>query len=205
MISIKKTLLFTVILFLVAFSGCGKKQVDTTINQESVRSIGNLVTIEGYYNNVAEYTKPAGVGLSHLGEKDRKIWCEYKGWARVGVNMKEVTLTQKGTNVTVTIPEAKVLDYGIDESTFTKESFVMNKDGFFNKNPISVDEQNKMINEAQETMKKQANGDEDLLKRAQDKAKNIIEGYINSLGEINGVTYNINFNYVATSDKNENE
>ncbi len=183
---------------LSVLTGCGNKQVDTTINQESVRALGNLVTLESYYNNVAEYNKPAEAGLTHIGEKDRKVWCEYEGWVRVGINMKEVSVTQNGNNVTVTIPEAKVIDSGINDDDLTEDSFIMNKDGFFNKNPITADEQNKIINEAKATMKEQAKGDEELLKRAQDRAKSIIEGYIDSLGEINGVTYNIEWEYTST-------
>lgn len=95
-----------------------------------------------------------------------------------------------GSDVEVTIPEAKVLSSSIEEKSLDEDSYVMSEDGW-NKNAITVDDQTKAIKKTQKGMVKEVKKNSALLLSAQDRAKTLIENYINQLGEANGCQYNI--------------
>ena len=46
-----------------------------------------MVTLETYYHNVAEVEKEAGSGITHWFEKDRKLWIEYTGIVKIGIDI----------------------------------------------------------------------------------------------------------------------
>ena len=197
-----KNLKYVYLLILLVFScfivlGCGKDtsdSLDNEITQEQISSIGKLATIECYYNNVAHLDKAKEDSdnlLTKLIGKDRKMWIEYTGFVRVGVDMKKVGITQNGSNVTVTMPDAEILDIGIVDDTFTEDSIITSDDSFFAKNKITYDDQKKMIEYAQEDMKTQMANDSALLEKSKTRAKSMIESYIHSMGEIKGTYYSI--------------
>ena len=158
-----------------------------------IRAICELATLECYYHNVAKSTKTKGSGLSHFGEKERKLWIEYTGVAKIGIDMSKVKMSVDGTNVTITVPEAKIINYEV--SSISKEDFIYSKDSWFNKNPISVEEETKAVEDAQEAMKLSVERNTSLLVSAQERAKVLIENYIRHLGEASGVSYRIEWEY----------
>jgi hypothetical protein len=158
-----------------------------------IRSICELATLECYYHNVAKSTKTKGSGLSHLGEKERTFWIEYTGVAQIGIDMSEVKMTVDGTNITITIPNAKLINYKVE--SISKDNYIYSADSWFNKNPISGEEQTKAVDEAQEEMKSSVESNTSLLVRAQERAKVLIENYIIRLGEASGVSYQIDWEY----------
>ena len=154
-----------------------------------IRSICNLATMECYYHNVAKSVKEKGSGIAHWGEKDRIFWIEYTGIAKVGINMAEVAMEVNGENVTVVLPQATLISCGIEE--IDESSFVYSKDSSWNKNPVSAEDQTAAVNQAQEDMKANVENDAALLASARDRAKKLIENYIEKLGEASGVEYTI--------------
>lgn len=158
-----------------------------------IRSICELATLKCYYHNVAKSTKTKGSGLSHLGEKERTFWIEYTGVAKIGIDMSEVKMIVEGTNVTITIPNAKLINYKVE--SISEDNYIYSADSWFNKNPISGEEQTKAVDQAQEEMKSSVESNTSLLVRAQDRAKVLIENYIIRLGEASGVSYQIDWEY----------
>lgn len=200
----KVKILSALILSLALFAGCKEKteqRKEPSIDQ--VRNICNLATVESYYHNVAKSVKPKGVGLSHIGENDRKFWIEYTGLARLGIDIGDVTMEVSGADVKITLPKAQVLSISIDMDSLGEESYISSQDGF-NSNKISAEDQTKAIKESQEQMKEKVMNDEKLLLMAQNRAKKLIENYLIQLGKTQGIDYKITWDLQGL-DTNEKD
>ena len=97
-----------IVLCLIGFGlGFGKQDVENLEkNISKIELSGDLVTLETYYHNVAEVKKEAGSGIAHWFEKDRKLWIEYTGIVKVGIDMSNVKIETNGNQITVFIPKA---------------------------------------------------------------------------------------------------
>lgn len=187
------------IMIAVTLMGCGNQEEAKVPEPEieQVRSICNLATVQCYYHNVAKSEKKAEKGITHLGEKDRKFWIEYTGIANLGIDVAEVKMKVDGTEIEVTLPEARLLNISIDRETLNEDSYISSADGL-NKNEITADDQTKAINQAQQEMEKTVAANTTLLLNAQNRAKKLIENYIVQLGEAAGVEYHITWIYSDT-------
>lgn len=172
---------------------CSDKKIP---DETQIKAICELSTLECYYNNVAKSTKEKGTGFTHTFEKEREFWIEYEGVAQIGIDMSLVTMEINDMNVTINIPSAKILNVGIVTDTLNEESYIISKDGFLNKNKITAEEQQMAIANAQAEMQKTVTENKALFERAEKKAKDLIENYINKLGEISGKRYNIIWNKI---------
>lgn len=183
-------------------TGCSKPIENKKSTEEpeitQIRSICELATLECYYHNVAKSVKTAGKGITHIGEKDRKFWIEYEGTVKLGIEMSKVKMAIEGDSITISIPEAKVLDVKVNEDSYNPDSYIESKDSF-NSNKITADDTTKAVNDAKKEMEKSAQQNSALLMNAQDRAKELIENYINQLGEATGNKYTINWEYLDNS------
>lgn len=156
-----------------------------------VRAICNLATLKTYYHNVAKIDKTK----NWIFQKDRELWIEYTGIATVGIDMSEVEMKVEGEKVEVFLPKAKLLSIDIDEEKIDEKSYYYSKDNAVFKNEIKPEDETSAINEAQTKMKESAENNTQLLKMAQDRAKHLIERYINQLGELSNKIYSIEWKY----------
>lgn len=206
----KFTLILAVILLSGLILGCAKTENEQNLNvaepdAEQIRSICNLATLECYYNNVAKGTKSAGSGLVNIGEVDREFWVEYTGIVKVGIDMKSISIDIDGENITVFLPPAEILGIDIVESTLTEESFISTADGL-NKNKITAEDQTQAIKSAQDNMRKTVQNNSSILSAAQNRAQDLIENYINMLGDYSNIEYKINWVFdELPSDTTETE
>lgn len=199
----KTTLILLCVLLSCGTFGCApknrnsiKKEPDIT----QIRSICNLATLECYYHNVAKSTKTAGSGISHVGEVDRKFWIEYTGIAKIGIDMSKVDMQIEGDTVTVFLPNAKLLSIDIEEDDLNEGSYIASADSI-NSNKITAEDQTKAINNAQSTMAESVKNNPQLLLNAQSRAQDLIENYINQLGELSNTEYNIKWVYEEEAKK----
>lgn len=191
----KIVLLLTCVIFVTCFTGCSNKQVlDKKPDVTQIRSICNLATLECYYHNVAKSTKTTGSGIAHWGETDRKFWIEYTGIAKIGIDMAQVDMKIEGDKITVTMPNAKLLSIDISENDLNEDSYIASEDNW-NKNKITAEDQTTAINDAQSKMAESVKSNTQLLLSAQTRAQELIENYINQLGELSGINYNIQWIY----------
>lgn len=165
-------------------------------DEEQIKAICELTTLKCYYNNVAKSTKEKGTGWSHLLEKDRKFWIEYEGFAEIGIDMNEVSMSIVENNITITMPSAELLNLGIATETLNEDSYITSKDSWWNKNKITSEEQQAAIGNAQKKMRETVLQNKALFNRAENEAKVLIENYIKNLGEMSGMEYNIIWNKV---------
>lgn len=186
-------LIFLTIISIITLSACSeKKVVENKPEISQVRSICKLATVECYYHNVAKSVKPAGVGLIHIGENDRKFWIEYTGLARLGIDMEDVTMKVGKDSVEINLPPAQVLSISIDEDSLNENSYIVSQDGI-NRNKISADDQTQAIKKAQDDMKENIMNNGALLINAQTRAQKLIENYIKQIGQSQGIDYSIDW------------
>lgn len=199
----KTTLILLCVLLSCGTFGCAPKNRNSVKKEPDItqiRSICNLATLECYYHNVAKSTKTAGSGISHVGEVDRKFWIEYTGIAKIGIDMSKVDMQIEGDTVTVFLPNAKLLSIDIEEDDLNEGSYIASADSI-NSNKITAEDQTKAINNAQSTMAESVRNNPQLLLNAQSRAQDLIENYINQLGELSNTEYNIKWVYEEEAKK----
>ena len=163
-------------------------KVDIKPNITEIRSICNLATLECHFNNVAKSTKSPGTGLSHLGEPEREFWIEYSGVLKIGVDMSRVKITIAEDTITVNMPNAEILSYKADSKSMSE---TISTPDSINSNPISSEDKTVAMNEAESQIRENIENNTTLLATSKEKAKALIENYINKIGEETGVDYAI--------------
>lgn len=193
----KKIYIIISILFLSFLTGCDKNNVENLEqNLSKMELSGNLVTLETYYHNVAELEKEAGSGILHWFEKDRKLWIEYTGTVKLGIDMSKVKINTKGNKITVFIPKAEMIgEPDVLTEDFNENSFIYSEDGIINKNKITAEDAAKAMAYAQKATAEKVQENTHSLKLAQMRAKNLIEEYINQFSGISKDAYTINWKY----------
>ncbi len=192
----KIIIVMTLIITALCLTGCGKGNIkDLSENIKKMELTGNLVTYKAYYHNVVEYEKEKGSGITHLFEKDRKMFIEYTGTIKLGINLTDVKIDVNDDEINVFVPMAKVIgEPNVDKNNFKEENFIESKEGI-NKNKITADDSAEVFNKAQKSIKENASKDKELLSLAQKRARVILEESINEFSQIDEKKYTINWEY----------
>ncbi len=193
----KRIVIISIVLFAFCLTGCGKNSNQVlTENMKKIELTGNLVTYQAYYHNVIEYDKPVGAGITHLLEKERKLFAEYTGTIRLGINLSKVRIEMKKNSINVFIPKAKIIgEPNVNKDDFDANNFIESKDSWINSNPITADDSSSAFDKAQKEMKEIAMNDEELLSQTQQRAKILIEEKIIQLSGLNRKDLNIMWEY----------
>lgn len=205
----KKRIIAIVILAVMSvsvLSSCGKKDAEPPKPELSqVQSICNLATLECYYHTVGKIVKNKtdDQQIIDFMKRDRTVWIEYTGIARVGVDMTKVKIDVKGESVQITMPEAELLSLIVDPESYNEDSFYISEDDWLVKNKITADVQSQAIDNGQEEMRNAILSNTALMKNAQIRAQKLIKNYIEEIGEAAGVTYKITWLYEDGSKSNE--
>ncbi|MBE5943334.1 MAG: DUF4230 domain-containing protein [Lachnospiraceae bacterium] len=196
----KKILIFSLLsLMSLSLVACGKKEepkVNTEPQITQMQAICELAVMECYYHNVAKYYEEDASGV-WIWAKDKKFWIEYSGIVTIGVDATLVTMEVEDTNVTITIPEAKVLECEVDADTLNENSFIIDDDSA----KITAEDQTYAFAEAQAHLEETASNDTALLTEARERTKDLLEEYVNNIGEAFGIEYTITWVYL---DENGN-
>lgn len=178
------------ILLLSLVCGCSSNdvKVEKTIEIKEMRAIAELATVECYFHNVAKSDQQTNKVWYELWKKENiRFWIEYEGIVTVGVNADELNIEVNGENVKITLPKAVVLDAELNDATLTKDSFIYDK----NSEKPTAEQETKAFQAAQQEMITAAESNKTLLTSAEENAKVLIENYVNSIGEVVGIQYNI--------------
>lgn len=171
-----------IVLATVAFFMTGCKKQDLKSVESNLRKLENLVVLETYSHNIADFTKKAEKGFWNFLDKDMELWIEYTGTAKIGIDLKEIKIEKKLGKIKIFVPKTKVLDVNIKKEDFNENSFYSSKDGLFNKNKLTIEDAQKAVSVAQDEMKKILEKDKEMLKDAQLRAKDMIESLFNRFG-----------------------
>lgn len=189
----KKTLYFgLVFLTMMSCVSCGKaqKKINLTPQASQMKSICELATMDCYYHNVAKYTQEDASGALWW-KKDRNFWVEYAGIVTIGIDASLLNIVMEEENVTITMPPAKILSCKVDETTLTKDSFIVDKDSA----KVEAEHQTEAFKEAQTNMKQAASEDTLLLNNAQQRAQKLLEDYLKNIGEQMEKEYKVHWIY----------
>lgn len=170
----------------------------------SVNDICELATLRSYYHNVAVYEeKPEGAAKvisdiltwpfnQWLKTGYKQFWLEYSGIVEIGIDLKkdriQINNPDAGGVVDIYVPDARILNVDADESSFSEP---LDETGLFTS--ITAKERSDAYAVAQENMRKEAENDQALLRRAKNNAKILLEQYIINLGKEMGIEYTVNW------------
>lgn len=159
--------------------GCGEEKKEVIPTFSNATYIAQMATLKCYYHNTAK--------LSHEGSwffnnGYKRMWMEYSGIVKYGIDADKVTISPdaNGHKVIITVPPAHVLDDpDVNEKSFSKP---LVSTGFATS--ITAEEKTEMFDKAQQSMLKQAKTDSALLAQAEARARTILEQYVrNVLGD----------------------
>ena len=177
-----------------------KADADKTVDISKIKNICELATLKCTYNNLAKATKEAGEGLIHFGEKERKFWIEYKADVEISYNSELIQMEQDGTNIRISLPEPKV-ECTIDPTSWNENSYIIAKDQWIQKNPITADDQKNAVAESKKELENRVKENASLMETAESQAKQLIENYINQVGDVIDVKYNITWDEKSKSSE----
>lgn len=184
---ITKTWMLLVGTVVLCLTGCGKET--QTADFSGVTSVCELATLKCYYHNVAKAeTEASGIFAKWLKAGYKKIWTEYSGIIEYGIDISQVTVSEPDKNgvVTVTMPDAQVLNVDVDEDSLgtplTDTCFLTS---------VTTEEKTTTLAGSQEAMEQQAKENTEMLSQAKARAKTLIEEYIKNVGESIGEEYTV--------------
>jgi hypothetical protein len=168
-------------------------RVERQISESNIQRICELATLECYYHNVSNWSQDAYGVLAFTGYGEKKVWIEYDGMVRVGINAGGIKISDpdKDDIITVTMPAATILDKDLDESTISEIS--SDRTVLFFTDQVNTEDRRKALAAAQEDMEESASKNEMILGEAQERAKKIIERNILAAGEASGKHYKVKF------------
>lgn len=184
---ITKTWMLLVGTVVLCLTGCGKET--QTADFSGVTSVCELATLKCYYHNVAKAeTEASGIFAKCLKTGYKKIWTEYSGIIEYGIDISQVTVSEPDKNgvVTVTMPDAQVLNVDVDEESLGTP---LTDTGFLTS--VTTEEKTTTLAGAQEAMEQQAKENTEMLSQAKARAKTLIEEYIKNVGESIGEEYTV--------------
>lgn len=184
---ITKTWMLLVGTVVLCLTGCGKET--QTADFSGVTSVCELATLKCYYHNVAKAeTEASGIFAKWLKTGYKKIWTEYSGIIEYGIDISQVTVSEPDKNgvVTVTMPDAQVLNVDVDEDSLGTP---LTDTGFLTS--VTTEEKTTTLASAQEAMEQQAKENTEMLSQAKARAKTLIEEYIKNVGESIGEEYTV--------------
>ena len=178
-------------ILLISAVGCGKKEElpQEELKESQLQSVCELATLETYYHNTVRMDDKKQV---LWWDTKTQLWIEYSGIVKVGVDFSEVSMKVEGDVIQITIPEAKVLDYKVDEASLTEDSYLVGKSGLFAPES-SAEKQSDAFAAAEEKMKETAENDKALLLQARQRAETLLEEYARNIGELQGKEYQVEF------------
>ena len=171
-------------------TGCATQQSnDKGADFSGASKVAELATLKCYYHNVAESeTDASGIlaGLLRTGYK--KMWIEYDGYVTLGIDVNQLKIEQPDASnvVKVALPSAEIQDIYLDKDSISDP---LSETGWLT--DISAEERNTAISAAQDDMEEKARANTMMFNQANERAKKLIEGYIQNVGSATGVEYTI--------------
>ena len=197
--------IFLVLSLLFAMAGCNSKpkeepkKAEATIEVDEMRAIANLATVDCYFHNVAKSDREMNPAWYQFWEKkNMRFWVEYDGKVTIGIDVNKLKVEVGENNVvTITMPNAVVLDATVNEQSLTSESFYFDPKA---KKP-SPEEQTEAFKQAQSNMRETAEKNPVLMANAKANAKELLRNYVDSVGEAVGVQYTIEWKDIEDQSK----
>ena len=187
------------VMALLSLTACGKAGMNSESMEpktSQMKAICELAVMDCYYHNVAKFTEEDAEGFL-LWKKDKNFWIEYSGVVTLGIDASLVKVEVSGSEVSITIPSASVLNCTVDSSSLTEDSFIVAK----NSAKIQAEDEVYAFEAAQTYLEQAAADDTALLASAQQRAQELLEEYITNIGKAVGQEYTITWIYLDDSSE----
>ena len=182
----KIIIIITSFLLLCNFVSCGNvAPMEPEIDQ--IKSICEMAVMECHLHNVVKYHVDDATKFLFW-TRDKDLWMEYDATVKLGIDMSLVDMEVKRSKVTITLPDAVIQSYTVEQDSM---NFYTAKKSA----KITADDTLIALSDAKEDLYNEVSNNKDLLKSAQDRAKNILEDYINNIGNLIGKQYTIQWKY----------
>ena len=187
-----------IVITLLSMSSCTVKKLEVKPELKQMRAICELATLECYYHNVAKFYEEG----KNWWDKDKHFWIEYDGVVKIGVDVSLITISiDENDIVTITIPEAKVLDCTVNSDSLSDASYIVDVKSA----KITADDETNAMTQAKTKMLETAKADNALLISAQERAKELLENYVNNIGDSVGKQYTIVWKEASDTPSNTTE
>ncbi len=191
----------------VTLTGCSHKSTQSKeqppaaeqLTTGQLRSVCELATLECYYHNTAKSSTDKKVLFWNT---NKKLWMEYSGIVKIGIDISKLDLQITGQVVTITLPEAKIISCKIDETSLSEDTFYTEQTGL-GAEKITAQDQTDAFEKAQQTMLEEAQKDESLLLQAQERARTLLLNYVNNIADTIGTEYEVRWEIVKDDTASE--
>lgn len=190
----------------VTLTGCGQSAQpqpqapaaeQLTLGQ--LQSVCELATLECYYHNTAKSSTDKKVLFWNT---NKKLWMEYSGIVKIGIDIRKLDLSITDQVVTITLPEAKIISCKIDETSLSEDTFYTEQTGL-GAEKVTAQDQTDAFEKAQQTMLEEAQKDESLLLQAQERARTLLLNYVNNIADTIGTEYEVRWNVLKDDTVSE--
>ena len=191
----------------VTLTGCSHKSTQSKeqppaaeqLTTGQLRSVCELATLECYSHNTAKSSTDKKVLFWNT---NKKLWMEYSGIVKIGIDISRLDLQITGQVVTITLPEAKIISCKIDETSLSEDTFYTEQTGL-GAEKITAQDQTEAFEKAQQTMLEEAQKDESLLLQAQERARTLLLNYVNNIADTIGTEYEVRWEIVKDDTASE--
>ena len=191
--------LFLVAAMMVFCTACQQPEtppISIEPQEAQMKAICELAVMDCYYHNVAKYKEEDASGF-WIWKKDKHFWIEYSGIVRLGIDVSKLKIESNGDEITITLPEACVLDSKVDSSSLTEDSYIVDKKSA----DITAEDTSIAFTDAKKKLEEAASNNKALLSKAQRQAKKLLEDYIKNIGHVVGKEYKTNWIYIDEDGK----
>lgn len=198
----KIIILFMTCILTIMCTACSSTKDEINIEPQisQMKSICELAVMECYYHNVAKYTEEDAEGILWW-KKDKHFWIEYSGVVKLGIDVSLVSIDVEDSQITITLPEAKVQGCKVDSSSLTEGSYIVDK----NSADIKAEDEILAFKEAQIQLEETASNDKALLAEARQRAQTLLEDYVTNIGNAVGKEYSIKWIYIDADGKQSDD
>lgn len=161
-------------------------EISLSVIESEIRNIGELSTVEYVFTDAAKFSDSKQIKDWNIPFTEKSFVMKWDGSIKAGINVDniDVSIDAENKEIVITLPQAEVLSYEVDESSI---EVLDEKDNVFNS--ISVDDKVNFDSSTKEAMIERAveNG---LLEKAQKQAEVVIAGLLSGLAEDYTITFN---------------
>ena len=191
-----KNIIAIVIIALVFFfvgklwpSGEEPTKMTSDLLSQQIQNISELAVVEYNYTNIVKFENQATFYGWKVPFTTKSFIISYDGKIKVGIDMSLVEVKIKGKNISVSVPEAKILSHEIDEKSieiFDETKNIFNQISITDYNQFAIDQKDKMETSVKE---------KGIIKESQEKTEKVITSFIKSSYQLSD-DYKIKFQIV---------
>lgn len=168
-------------------SGEEPTKMTSDLLSQQIQNISELAVVEYNYTNMGKFENQATFYGWKVPFTTKSFIISYDGKIKVGIDMSLVEVKIKGKNISVSVPEAKILSHEIDEKSieiFDETKNIFNQISITDYNQFAIDQKDKMETSVKE---------KGIIKEAQEKTEKVITSFIKSSYQLSD-DYEINVN-----------